>query len=809
MRIQLRSTAVILMMLCSFSMLAYAQTVSPQANQLQGKAIVDPGIPTAADFEAAHSQWSSLAPLPEPKMYHASTFYNGYVYVFGGYTLNGATNAATKKCYRYEVATDTWTPIADFPVSSFLHGYAFAVNDRIYLLGGSTYSSAKNDFQGMSYVYEYNPLSNSYAIKTAAPATQFMSAAGIIDNKIYLIGGRNNTAINSQAAYLDLVQIYDPSTDTWESSTVKLPEKVMYIGSATTSKGIVLAGGYSQFVNTYYTANVFVASLNAGTLEFNQVEDYPLSSIIFPCGAGVGSTAYFFGGRPSAFANAASTDWCYSYNVDTQSWKLVEKKITGFQRAQLATDGSVIYAPGGETLAGNSTVMEKFDPSMEPARGVTVDKNPILVTVSSLDTNPAKVKFKVMNEGPAPQMYDLAVNGDIPWLAIDGSTSGTLLEYGYEYSAILVDPSKMSPGLNTGSFKVTTSIPTEVVVEVQAYLSDAKASTDKVVLVEEFTGTWCGWCPYGVDSLKALEAQFGDRVAVISYHSGDVMENTTGAAVQDYIGVSGYPTAAIDRIVFDGETEIPISRTDWGNKVREVLDRQSSGIEIKLLNKQYTAATKDLKFTAEVTFLAAHLAADYRLMLVQTNNDRNFKQTKYNPTTVLDPFFHDHVADGIIPDEFGYQLGEGTFIMPNTKYTQEFWYTSADSIPSLSDLTLFVYEYRTPFSGPVLQAHFEPMTLNLVSAQPPALAGTFALEQNYPNPFNPSTTIQYNVPNRALVSLVVTDVLGREVTTLVNEVKEEGLHYATFNANGLQSGTYFVTMRSGSFVQTKSMTLMK
>jgi hypothetical protein len=86
---------------------------------------------------------------------------------------------------------------------------------------------------------------------------------------------------------------------------------------------------------------------------------------------------------------------------------------------------------------------------------------------------------------------------------------------------------------------------------------------------------------------------------------------------------------------------------------------------------------------------------------------------------------------------------------------------------------------------------------------------TFALEQNYPNPFNPSTTIRYQLPQSATVSLKIYDVLGREVQTLVNERQAAGQYSVPFNADGLASGVYFYRLQAGSFVQTKKMMLIK
>lgn len=85
----------------------------------------------------------------------------------------------------------------------------------------------------------------------------------------------------------------------------------------------------------------------------------------------------------------------------------------------------------------------------------------------------------------------------------------------------------------------------------------------------------------------------------------------------------------------------------------------------------------------------------------------------------------------------------------------------------------------------------------------------FQLRQNYPNPFNPETTIQYSIPESGKVKLVVHNVLGQEVDTLVNEVKNPGTYRATFDASHLPSGIYIYRLQAGDFVETRRMMLIK
>ena len=85
----------------------------------------------------------------------------------------------------------------------------------------------------------------------------------------------------------------------------------------------------------------------------------------------------------------------------------------------------------------------------------------------------------------------------------------------------------------------------------------------------------------------------------------------------------------------------------------------------------------------------------------------------------------------------------------------------------------------------------------------------FALKQNYPNPFNPITRISFEIPKDGLVLLKIYDILGKEVASLVNEVKTAGYYSIDFDASRLSSGVYFYRLKSGSFNEVKRMVVLK
>jgi hypothetical protein len=96
--------------------------------------------------------------------------------------------------------------------------------------------------------------------------------------------------------------------------------------------------------------------------------------------------------------------------------------------------------------------------------------------------------------------------------------------------------------------------------------------------------------------------------------------------------------------------------------------------------------------------------------------------------------------------------------------------------------------------------------INNISYQ---ITDEFEVYQNYPNPFNSSTSIKFYIPKSGNVKLKIYDITGREIKTLVNEIKNPGSYIVTFNGTELASGVYFYRIQSGDFVQVKKMVLIK
>jgi len=126
------------------------------------------------------------------------------------------------------------------------------------------------------------------------------------------------------------------------------------------------------------------------------------------------------------------------------------------------------------------------------------------------------------------------------------------------------------------------------------------------------------------------------------------------------------------------------------------------------------------------------------------------------------------------------------------------------SISQGSDGNIYVLNYG--FTNEGYLARIKPFETSLGNNQLPV---KFTLNQNYPNPFNPATSIKYEIPQNGFVTLKIFNVLGMEISTLVNETKRQGTHEVTWSASDFPSGVYFYELSAGEFKQRKKMMLIK
>ena len=173
------------------------------------------------------------------------------------------------------------------------------------------------------------------------------------------------------------------------------------------------------------------------------------------------------------------------------------------------------------------------------------------------------------------------------------------------------------------------------------------------------------------------------------------------------------------------------------------------------------------------------------------NNGQNFTNTTFTDTAAMS------ITQGTPPFTGAYRPQQPFANFVNTQ-TQGNWILRIFDKSAGNTGTLLNWSLRIKYSNPVSVNNLENST-----------AEKYELMQNYPNPFNPVTTIKYSIPERAYVNLTIFDMLGKEITKLVNEEKNQGVYSVNWDASSLPTGLYFYRIQTEKFSSTKKMILIK
>jgi N-acetylneuraminic acid mutarotase len=181
-------------------------------------------------YDPSTNTWLTKAPMPTKRSGIAAAVVNNIIYVIGGYdNFSTSTNEA------YDPSTDTWSTKARMPTRRT--GLAVAVvNKKIYAIGGFLHTSndAPRDYLSTNEVYD--PSTDSWSTKAPMPTPRAFFAAAVVNNKIYIIGGFNNSG------HISTNEVYDPSTDTW-STKAPMPTARSNLAAAVVNNIIYAIGG--------------------------------------------------------------------------------------------------------------------------------------------------------------------------------------------------------------------------------------------------------------------------------------------------------------------------------------------------------------------------------------------------------------------------------------------------------------------------------------------------------------------------------------------------------------------------------------
>ncbi len=235
------------------------------------------------EYDPATDKWTKKKPMPRPAHHAALATANGKIYVLGGFVVPKDTQIALggawepiDDSWEYDPVADSWKSIAPLPSK---RGSAFAAEagGKIYLIGGATAMPGSKDpyftFFGPSLVLTtnevYDPATNKWESRKPMSVARNHAFGGVVNGKIYVIGGRTGHAFILTATNTDAVEEYNPVNDTWSGPKERMPTARSGGAWGTDGRWIYVAGGevttnklvgafrgieaYDPAINTWFT----------------------------------------------------------------------------------------------------------------------------------------------------------------------------------------------------------------------------------------------------------------------------------------------------------------------------------------------------------------------------------------------------------------------------------------------------------------------------------------------------------------------------------------------------------------------------
>lgn len=354
-------------------------------------------------------------------------------------------------------------------------------------------------------------------------------------------------------------------------------------------------------------------------------------------------------------------------------------------------------------------------------------------------------------------------------------------------------------------------------------------TSEKHVLVEEFTGAWCGWCPDGGLQMEELVLTYPSRAIPVAIHAGgvDAMLIPEGDSIATAYNPS-YPMAMIDRALLSGESRVPIARNSnaWivraGERLQEYTPLQVS-----------TAGTVNSTNGACAVNVSVHFSdfaapGDYRVhafLVVDelTGVGRGWDQRNLysnNPAYPSHPFFskpdpvvghaHRHVLRHVLTGTWG-----TSDVIPRQPQANEVYQARFDSMlpmpldPAAYRVVAFVTRHYDELNQrEVLNAASDDMLI-LAHGNLAATIGELHVAAVFPQPARDLVVLDIAAPSAAALRVSLHDILGREIALIHDGMVDGGLRQFPLNTSALNGGTYLVCLRHGARVLWQPLTILR
>jgi len=232
------------------------------------------------EYDPATGQWTKKKNMPLPSHHVALAELNGKIYVFGGFVKpeKGPTAwVPIDNTWEYDPASDSWKALAPLPTKRGSPNAA-VVNGKIYVIGGAGLHPGSKEaavhparpHRSLDTNEVYDPATNTWESRQTMPTARNHAAVGVVNNKIYVIGGRVGNAFITRASNTGIVEEYDPATDQWGALKASMINPRSAAAWGTYKGKIFVAGGEERstgpWQRTFRAVEAYDPAANSWTI---------------------------------------------------------------------------------------------------------------------------------------------------------------------------------------------------------------------------------------------------------------------------------------------------------------------------------------------------------------------------------------------------------------------------------------------------------------------------------------------------------------------------------------------------------------
>lgn len=659
---------------------------------------------------AAQAQWSAITDLPLSRTFAMSAASDSKVWLFGGAQTGqlgptGIPTSNSAQAWSRNVSGGAWNTIAAMPTARAA-GFAAYINNKIYIVGGVHVENNSVVVDGAAL--EYDPANNSYATKATMPTPVFGFAGAVVGGKIYVIGGVSTSGSNY--VFPTAVQIYDPATDTWSSSSIDAPYSAVYPSATAVGENIYLVGGVNT--STFTSRNsAYKGTVGPTGVTWTTIANYP-QAVSGHGGGTLDGIPYFAGGQGD---NGAAMRNVYYYDNASSSWKGTYWLPRGLvHAAALPSDGASIYY-----LSTSDGIPTPYKFAKGPMDVAVAETAPASIIVSAQTGQGAQATFNVTNSGVAALTGNITTPAGDTWLSVSGATTLNITAGNTEQYLVTINAGALTEGSYTSTITVNTNDPDHsvVTIPVKVYVRDQFVQQPTRVVMEESSGAWCGPCgAYGVPEVKRLADKYGESLIPIALHdrggrgaTADTLATTNTEDLGNLLKVQAFPNASVGRYTFSGNSGPMMGLESWDGAIQAVLDNvPNAPVAMDIKSYKWDNNTRTVRATIELTTATALNLGTNTLNVTGVLLEDSIK---YSQNGQSDPFYHVHVARDFWPSITGQvvtipaEANDDGVIPPGSKLTVNVVFTPVKfARASKCHMVFFTHVNNGPSNlGPILQ----------------------------------------------------------------------------------------------------------